>query len=189
MVLRYSVSVLLSGVLLLWSANLSARSVAERVSHETGLPPALIQAVIDIESNRNPTAVSPKGAQGLMQLMPATAKRFGVRDAFEPLQNVRAGSQYLLWLYRRYQRWDLALAAYNAGEGTVDRYGRIPPYRETRRYVRKVLKRYSELQGSGKHYRIAESKMIHDKAFDAVRQGTDVQSMYDAALESAIFFK
>lgn len=148
MVLRYSVSVMLSSVLLLWSGNLSARSVAEQVSHETGLPPALIQAVIDIESDRNPAAVSPKGAQGLMQLMPATAKRFGVRDAFEPLQNVRAGSQYLLWLYQRYQRWDLALAAYNAGEGTVDRYGRIPPYRETRRYVRKVLKRYSELQGS-----------------------------------------
>lgn len=79
-----------------------------------------------------------------MQLMPATAERFGVQDAFDPAQNIRGGSQYLAWLYRRYQHWPWVLAAYNAGEKTVDRYGGIPPYRETRNYVRKVLGYYAE---------------------------------------------
>ena len=111
----------------------------------SGVPANLIQSVIQVESSFRETVVSPKGAQGLMQLMPATAERFGVQDAFDPQQNIRGGTQYLRWLYQRYQSWPLVLAAYNAGEQTVDKYGGIPPYRETQNYVRKVLQHYTRL--------------------------------------------
>lgn len=105
------------------------------------LNPRLLAAVVGAESGFRPRVVSPKGARGLMQLMPATAARFGVRPAelFEPARNLEAGARYLRWLLDRYEgRLHLALAAYNAGEGAVDRYGGVPPYRETRRYVRRV---------------------------------------------------
>ena len=114
----------------------------------SGVPANLIQSVIRVESSFRETVVSPKGAQGLMQLMPATAERFGVQNAFDPQQNIRGGTQYLRWLYQRYQRWPLVLAAYNAGEHKVDKYGGIPPYRETRNYVRKVLRHYAKLTKS-----------------------------------------
>jgi soluble lytic murein transglycosylase-like protein len=107
------------------------------------LNPHLIAAVIHVESAFNPRAVSRKGACGLMQLLPATARRFGLRkrkDLFNPEKNVEAGVRYLKWLTRRFSG-DVhkILAAYNAGEGAVERYGGIPPYRETQRYVRKVF--------------------------------------------------
>ena len=109
------------------------------------LNPALLAAVIKAESAFDPRAVSHKGAQGLMQLMPATAKRFGLsgREVFEPAKNLDAGARYLSWLTRRFEG-DLAhvLAAYNAGEGTVDRFAGVPPYRETRDYLRRI---YAEL--------------------------------------------
>lgn len=106
-----------------------------------GLDRALLAAMVQVESSFQPRAVSPKGACGLLQLMPATARRFGVKDPFDPLQNLEGGAQYLSWLLGRFEgRTDLALAAYNAGEGAVDRHGRrIPPYRETLRYVNRVL--------------------------------------------------
>ena len=105
------------------------------------LPPELLAAVARVESAFNPRAVSPAGAQGLLQLMPPTAARFGVTDAFDPAQNVRGGAEYLDWLLARFDdRVDLALAGYNAGENAVDRYDGIPPYRETRHYVIRVLK-------------------------------------------------
>ncbi|MGB0848985.1 MAG: lytic transglycosylase domain-containing protein [Thiolinea sp.] len=119
----------------------------QQEASNSGVSAALISAVIQVESDFRANVVSPKGAQGLMQLMPATAQRFGVKDAFDPQQNIRGGSQYLLWLYRRYQNWPLVLAAYNAGEQKVDKYGGIPPYRETRNYVRKVLQHYAKLSG------------------------------------------
>lgn len=104
-----------------------------------GIEEAMVKAVIHTESTFNPAAVSPKGAMGLMQLMPATARRFGVRSAFDPSENIRAGVQYLAWLLRRYGGdWRLALAGYNAGEGAVDRYRGMPPFPETRHYVEKV---------------------------------------------------
>ena len=108
------------------------------------LPYALIYAVIHVESAFNPRAVSKAGAQGLMQLMPATAARFGVKDSFNPAENIRGGSTYLRHLLTLFDNnYSLALAAYNSGENTVIRYGnKIPPYRETQNYVRKVLTLY-----------------------------------------------
>lgn len=108
------------------------------------VPVALVEAVVRVESDFNARAVSAKGARGLMQVMPATARRFGVVDPdhlFYPAPNLTAGTKYLAWLLKRYNGdLDLVLAAYNAGEGAVANYRGIPPYRETRDYVRKVRK-------------------------------------------------
>lgn len=120
----------------------TVEQIIDRESRHSGVVPELIKAVIKVESGFNEKATSHKGAGGLMQLMPDTAARFGVSDVYQPDQNIRAGSTYLAWLYRRYQSWPLALAGYNAGEGAVDRYGSIPPYRETQNYVIKVLNAY-----------------------------------------------
>jgi Transglycosylase SLT domain len=112
--------------------------------------PALVRAVIETESNWNPSAYSRKGAMGLMQLIPTTAQRFGANDAFNPKENVDAGVRYLKTLLERYNgNLDLALAAYNAGEGAVDRAHGIPDYRETRNYVHKVQNAYYR-PGSGR---------------------------------------
>jgi soluble lytic murein transglycosylase-like protein len=114
------------------------REVAER----NGVDPALVEAVIRVESAFNPWAVSPKGAQGLMQLMPRTANALGVRDSFNPRQNIEGGVRHLRYLLDRYPgNLSLAVAAYNAGEGAVDYYGGVPPFAETRQYVQKVLQR------------------------------------------------
>lgn len=106
-----------------------------------GLAPGLVAAVVRAESAFDPWAVSHKGARGLMQLMPATARRFGVaaEEIHDPVKNLDAGTRYLAWLIERFAG-DVAraLAAYNAGEGTVDRYGGLPPYRETRHYIRRI---------------------------------------------------
>ena len=104
-----------------------------------GVDEAVVRAIIHAESSFNPNAMSRVGAQGLMQLMPATARRFGVSNSFDPAQNIRGGVQYLAWLLKRYNG-DLTLAAagYNAGEGAVDKYKGVPPYNETRRYVERV---------------------------------------------------
>jgi soluble lytic murein transglycosylase-like protein len=105
--------------------------------------PGLVQAVIAAESNFDPKAVSPKGARGLMQLMPATATRFGVKDVFDPAQNIAGGVAYLRYLLDMFEGdLVLALAAYNAGEGIVQSRGGLPNYRETRDYVDRVLSRY-----------------------------------------------
>lgn len=104
-----------------------------------GLSPDLVRAVIRAESNFNRFAISPKGAMGLMQLMPATARELGVADPFHPGDNIRGGVSYLARLMARYDHnVELALAAYNAGPGSVARYGAVPPYRETRDYVRRI---------------------------------------------------
>lgn len=108
------------------------------------LDSALLHAVIAAESGYNPVALSPRGAMGLMQLMPGTARRYGVRDPFDPEQNLRGGSRYLRDLLQRFDNnIELALAAYNAGEEAVVRHGnRVPPYRETQEYVPLVLGLY-----------------------------------------------
>jgi soluble lytic murein transglycosylase-like protein len=115
------------------------------VAREHGLSPQLIKAVALVESSFNTHAVSPKGAQGLMQLMPATARQYGVEDAFDPLQNLRAGTIHLRRLLDEFDGdLTLALAAYNAGSGAVRRHGGVPAYRETQEYVRKVRSNLSQ---------------------------------------------
>ncbi len=114
------------------------------------IDPALIVAVIRAESNFEPGAVSRKGARGLMQLMPATARRLGVRRDFDPRENIRGGTAYLAELAERFGETavDLILAAYNAGERAVDEFGGVPPYRETRAYVKKVTELWRASRGT-----------------------------------------
>lgn len=111
-----------------------------RTAQKHGMDPALVKAVIKAESNFNHQAVSPKGARGLMQLMPATASSLQVDDSFHPEKNIDGGVRYLRYLIRLFNGdLRLALAAYNAGEKAVQRYGGVPPYRETQQYVQRVL--------------------------------------------------
>lgn len=120
----------------------------ELVAAEQGIDPALVHAVVQVESGYDARAVSPKGAVGLMQLMPATARRFEVTDRYDPAQNLRGGTRYLRTLLDAFDHdLRLALAAYNAGEGAVLRHAlRVPPYRETVSYVEAVLRRYRILK-------------------------------------------
>lgn len=118
-------------------------AMVRRLAPAYGLDPAFVLAVIVAESSYNSLVVSPKQAAGLMQLIPETARRFGVRDVFDPEDNVRGGMAYLRWLLAYYQGdVTLALAGYNAGEGAVDRYGGVPPYAETREYIRRIRHMY-----------------------------------------------
>jgi hypothetical protein len=110
-----------------------------------GVDPRFIHAVIKQESKYDPKAVSHVGAQGLMQMMPATAKRFGLKDPFDAAANVAAGTKYLKWLLNRFDGdVSLALAGYNAGEGAVDKYKGVPPYGETQNYVKKIVSNYGK---------------------------------------------
>jgi transglycosylase-like protein with SLT domain len=120
------------------------RDLVEKTARQYAVSPALVDSVIQVESNYNSRAVSPKGAQGLMQLMPATARRFGVRNTFDPKDNIEGGVRYLKFLQETFQDERLAIAAYNAGEGSVQKYGNVPPYAETMTYVAKVGKKYGE---------------------------------------------
>jgi soluble lytic murein transglycosylase-like protein len=124
------------------ATSLNTTSFAAEIraaSKAYGVEEAVVRAIIHAESAYRPHVQSNKGAQGLMQLIPATARRFGVADSFDPAQNIDGGVQYLAWLLKRYgQDVTLAAAAYNAGEGAVDKYGGVPPYRETQNYVVRV---------------------------------------------------
>jgi soluble lytic murein transglycosylase-like protein len=137
-----------SGKVEAWLAKSSAyESIIDAAALENTLQPALIQALIVVESGFNPRAVSKRGAVGLMQLRPETAARYGVADRYDATENIRAGSRYLADLMTLFDsNTELALAAYNAGEGAVARYGgRIPPFKETLQYVPNVLKVYRAL--------------------------------------------
>ena len=115
-------------------------------SEKEGIDPRFVHAVIWQESKYDTHAHSHAGAQGLMQLMPATAKRFGCDDRDDPVENVTAGTKYLGWLLKRFSgNVELALAGYNAGEGAVDKYDGIPPYDETRNYVKIISERYGKI--------------------------------------------
>jgi soluble lytic murein transglycosylase-like protein len=114
-------------------------AAVRQIAAQHSIPPQLIHSVIKVESNYNPFAVSLKGALGMMQLVPSTARRFGVTDVFNPLDNIQGGTKYLKYLLDLYgNNYALALAAYNAGEGTVAKYGSVPPYRETQNYLKLV---------------------------------------------------
>jgi len=127
------------------------RALAEAAARKHRLDPALVLAVVSVESAFRPDAVSPKGAQGLMQLMPGTAASLGVRDPFDPEQNLDGGARYLRGLVEQYGgNLVKALAAYNAGAGAVSRHGGVPPYRETREYVKRVLRRYQSAEAQAK---------------------------------------
>lgn len=124
--------------------------IIRQAAQTHGVSEGLIKAVMHTESGFNSNARSPVGAQGLMQLMPATARRFNVSNAYDPQQNIFGGAKYLGWLMKRFNgNTSLALAAYNAGEGNVAKYGGIPPFRETQDYVRRVTSRYSNLYAGG----------------------------------------
>lgn len=123
--------------------GLDLETLIAETARRHNLNPALVRSVVAVESAFHPNAVSPKGAQGLMQLMPHTARSLGVADPFDPAQNLDGGTRHLKDLVARYGgNLDLALAAYNAGQGAVQRHRGVPPYRETREYVKKVLERY-----------------------------------------------
>ena len=127
-------------------------AMIERAAREATIHPALVRAVIVVESGFNPRAISLKGALGLMQLLPETARRYGAFNALDPAQNILAGTRYLADLLARFDsNLELALAAYNAGEAAVRRYGgRVPPYRETRAYIPSVLQVYRALSAAGR---------------------------------------
>jgi len=114
--------------------------IIDSVAAAHDVSPKLVRAVIQVESNFQETALSPKGAMGLMQLMPETARRFDVADPYNPRQNIEGGIKYLRTLLDRFPNVGLALAAYNAGEGAVERFRGIPPYAETQNYVRQILR-------------------------------------------------
>jgi len=120
------------------------KDMVQDAARQYGIDPYLLHAMIKVESGYNPRALSAKGARGLMQLTPETARRFGVSDAFNPRENIRGGAEYVQWLLELFQGdVELALAGYNAGEQAVIRAGyRIPAYGETRNYVPKVLEHY-----------------------------------------------
>lgn len=144
-----------ASVLPSYSRNKNAYdSIIRQAAQTYGVSEGLIKAVMHTESGFNVQARSPVGAQGLMQLMPATARRFNVSNAYDPQQNIMAGAKYLAWLLKRFNgNTTLALAGYNAGEGNVAKYKGVPPFRETQDYVRRVSSRYQNLyaQGLGNH--------------------------------------
>jgi soluble lytic murein transglycosylase-like protein len=130
------------------SADPSVKSLVQEAAQKYDVSPALIDSVIQVESNYNPSAVSPKGALGLMQLLPDTARRFGVRDVFDPRDNILGGVRYLKFLQDTFKDDRLAVAAYNAGEGAVSKYNGVPPFPETVNYVAKVGQRYTKAKSA-----------------------------------------
>ena len=122
-------------------SNPELEKLVDRVAAEHGVESPLVHSVIRAESNYNPNAVSPKGALGIMQLIPSTARRFGVSNAFDVSENIQGGVKYLRFLLDYYRGdYPKAIAAYNAGEAAVDKYHGVPPYAETRSYVERVAK-------------------------------------------------
>lgn len=125
------------------------QQLVQQAGQKQGVSPQLLNAVMRAESNGNPVARSPKGALGLMQLMPGTARELGV-DAMQPAQNLQGGAAYLRKMGARFGTLDQALAAYNAGPGSVEKYGGVPPFAETKAYVQRVRKFLGESQTTGR---------------------------------------
>jgi soluble lytic murein transglycosylase-like protein len=138
--------------------------LVEKTSRAHDVDPLLVDSLIRVESNYNPNAISPKGAEGLMQLMPPTARMLGVNDSFNPAENIEAGVKYLKYLQDLYKDDRLALAAYNAGPGAVDRFKQVPPYPETQKYVEKVGKKYGEARSAAAQKAAQSQKAGSEKA-------------------------
>jgi len=143
-------------------ANPEVHGLIAEAAKTFDVNPLLVDSVIQVESNYNPSAVSPKGAQGLMQLMPATAQRFGVTDSFDPKQNIEAGVRYLKLLQDTFQDDRLAIAAYNAGEKAVAKYRDVPPYPETKNYVAKVGKKYGEAKVAAGRNQVKDNEVKNE---------------------------
>jgi soluble lytic murein transglycosylase-like protein len=117
--------------------------IAEETAKKYSVDPELVKRIIEVESGWNSYAISRRGAMGLMQIMPETARQLGLRNPYDPEENIDAGVRYLKYLLRKFRDLRLALAAYNAGPTVVEQYGGVPPYGETRRYVKSILSGYS----------------------------------------------
>jgi hypothetical protein len=154
-------------------AGKDLNAMVDKSARAHDVDPLLVHSIIKVESNYNANAVSNKGAQGLMQLTPSTAKMLGVSDSFDPQQNIEAGVKYLKYLKDLYKDDRLALAAYNAGPGAVDKYGWIPPYAETQNYVYQVGKRYGEARRAADAAKQAEAPVVKvaEKAVEAKPAG------------------
>ncbi|MDH4099425.1 MAG: lytic transglycosylase domain-containing protein [Nitrospirota bacterium] len=151
------------------------RSIVEKKAERYSLDPLLLMEVIRAESDFDPYAVSPKGARGLMQLMPGTAARLGVQDSFDPEQNIDGGTRYLRYLLDYFNgSVPLALAAYNAGESAVNRWQSIPPYKETQHYVKKIMRNYGEKTGSG-------GETVYQRSWTGSRSGSQRLARYDSS--------
>jgi soluble lytic murein transglycosylase-like protein len=149
-------------------------SLVDRISEKHDVDRDLVNSVIRVESNYNPLAISNKGALGLMQLIPSTARRFGVSNSFNPAENVEGGVRYLKYLLEHYNGdHHLALAAYNAGEGTVERYGGVPPFAETRSYVYRVGKALDQRKEAKRQHLPEASPAKSSDGFNHVRAFKD----------------
>ena len=148
---------------------------AEETARRYDVNPLLVHSVIQVESNYDPYAISPKGARGVMQLMPSTARRFEVADSFDPWQNIHGGVRYLRYLLDLFASERLAVAAYNAGEGAVLRYGNVPPYPETVNYVRQVGKKYGAARQTAQTSRAGGTEPSAAPAHPPIREYTDSQ--------------
>jgi soluble lytic murein transglycosylase-like protein len=149
-------------------------ALVDRIALAHGVEESLVHSVIRVESNYNPYAVSPKGAEGIMQLIPVTARRFGVNDVFNPRENIEGGVRYLKFLLDYYRGdYTKVIAGYNAGEAAVDKYNGVPPYVETRNYVSQVArnltaarqKRAGALPSAGAWSQVPESGKITEATF------------------------
>ncbi len=162
-------------------------SLIDSISRRHGVDATLVRSVIEIESNFNRRAVSPKGAMGLMQLIPATGERFGVRDFFDPAQNLDGGVRYLRFLLEMFEgNLDLSLAAYNSGENRVARLGRIPAIPETQNYVRKVRSAYNRRGGQGTSVQSAASVLAPTPTTPEPIAGAPVPAQVQARVNRAI---
>ena len=145
------------------AADSGVRFLVAETAKNYDVSPELVDSVIQVESNYNPYAISSKGAQGLMQLMPQTARRFGVKNSFDPKENIEAGVKYLKFLQDTFKDDRLAIAAYNAGEGAVAKYNNVPPYKETVQYVARVGRKLGQARRATEANKKAQTPAVQEK--------------------------